>query len=202
MSSRERPKPPGVPGGASRARGLALSGLLVLLMTGCASTSPGDSVAVPSPQGVAPPAADSSVPAVPAASGTVTAASAGSGASSANANDATLTPAERQAREKQAALKADQAAQQALQQQCSDLRAEIREQQLDEQQAPNSSISEEIVQAKEAHADQRIQDLQNRYDSLDCPTVVGPPSHTPLVPVSPAASGLNPPGAQGVPSVP
>ena len=99
-------------------------------------------------------------------------------------------------------MQADQAAQQALQQQCSQLRAEIREQQLDEQQAPNTSVSEPIVQAKEAHADQRIQNLQDRYDSLDCATVVGPRSHTPLVPVSPAPDGLSPPGAQGVPSVP
>jgi len=172
-----------------RAGALALSGLIAALMVGCAGTS--DIAPAPSPQSVAPAAADSSSPTVPSSS-----------AADANAKDATLTPAERQAREKQAAVQADQAAQQALQQQCSDLRAEIREQQLDAQQAPNSSISAEIVQAKEAHADQRIQDLQNRYESLDCPTVIGPQSHTPLVPVSPASNGLNPPGAQGVPSVP
>jgi TolA-binding protein len=149
---------------------------------GCASAPPEDSAPAPS-QGIAPPAAASS-------------------ASGADANDATLTPAERQARARQAAVQADQDAQQALQQQCSDLRAQIREQQLDEQQAPNTSVSEQIVQAKEAHADQHIQDLQDRYNSLDCPTVAGPPSHTPLVPVSPASNGLSPPGAQGVPSVP
>lgn len=162
------------------ARGLALPAVLAMLVMGCTSAPPEDSAA-PAPQSVAPPAAASSA---------------------ANADDAKLTPAERQARAKQAAIQADQAAQQQLQQQCSDLRAEIREQQLDEQQAPDTSISEPIVQAKEAHADQRIQNLQNQYASLDCASVVGAPSHTPVVPVSPAPDGLSPPGAQGVPSVP
>ena len=164
----------------TRVLSLALSGVLVMLAVACAGEPPDDNAA-PAPLSVAPPAA---------------------AASPAAADDAKLTPAERQARAKQAAIQADQAAQQALQQRCSELRAEIREQQLDEQQAPDTSISEPIVQAKEAHADQRIQNLQNQYGSLDCASVVGLPSHTPVVPVSPAPGSLGPPGAQGVPNVP
>ena len=122
--------------------------------------------------------------------------------SSAGSGDATLTPAQRQAIAKQAATRADQQAQQALQAQCSELRSEIREQQLSEQQAPSTSVSEEIVQAKEAHADQRIQNLQDQYESLDCASVIGPQSRTPVAPVGPAPNGLSPPGAQGGPGVP
>lgn len=180
-------------GPTARALGLlALPALWTMLVVGCASGAPEDDTAAPlAPPSAAPAAASSSVPGVPAAPQSASSAS--------SANDATLTPAERQARAKQAATQADQAAQQALQQQCTDLRSQIREQQLDEQRAPNTSVSEPIVQAKEAHADQRIQNLQDRYDSLDCPSVVGPRSHTPLVPVTPAPNGLNPPGAQGLP---
>ncbi|HEY7929262.1 MAG TPA: hypothetical protein VID71_04580 [Steroidobacteraceae bacterium] len=185
MSTRARSGPAGRVG---------LSTLLALLVVGCASAPPEEASAdLPAPQSVASPAPGSSVPAAPAAPQT------SGSAAGANADDATLTPAQRQARARQAATQADQTAQQALQQQCSDLRSQIREQQLDEQRAPNTSISEPIVQAKEAHADRRIQDLQDRYDSLDCPSVVGPRAHTPLVPVSPAPNGLNPPGAQGLP---
>lgn len=173
----------------TRLPSLALAALLVMLCGGCASAPTEDS-GVAASQSVAPAAASSPAVASPAAAPT------------ADADDAKLTPAERQARAKQAAIQADQAAQQALQQQCSELRAEIREQQLDEQQAPDTSVSETIVQAKEAHADQRIQNLQNQYGSLDCASVVGAPSHTPVVPVSPAPGSLGPPGAQGVPSVP
>ncbi|HTT06236.1 MAG TPA: hypothetical protein VMF64_13200 [Steroidobacteraceae bacterium] len=179
------------------ARGLGLSALLALLLVGCASAPPEDATTDQSaPQSAVPSAASASAPAVSSVPAPPQAADSVSGA---NANDATLTPAQRQARARQAATQADQAAQQALQQQCSDLRSQIREQQLDEQQAPSTSVSEEIVQAKEAHADQRIQNLQDRYDSLDCPSVIGPRAHTPLLPVSPAPNGLSPPGAQGVP---
>ena len=157
-------------------RRLMLSALLAVLV-GCASVPPIDETTPP-------PEPDSSAEAA------------------ANPPAATLTPAERQARAKQAATQADQAAQQAMQQQCSDLRAQIRTQQLAGRQAPSTSISGPIVQARQAHADQRIQALQERYDSLGCASSAGPPARAPLVPVTPAPNGLSPPGAQGAPGAP
>ncbi len=172
---------------------LLISALLTALLTACASGPPDDGAEVPAPQSAAPVAPSSSVPPPPASA---------SSAAAASDSDATLTPAERQARARQAAVQADQAAQQALQQQCSELHSEIREAQIGEQQAPSTSVSEPIVAAKEAHADQQIQRLQDQYDSLDCAAAEGPPSRTPLLPVPAAPNGLTPPGAQGVPSTP
>lgn len=165
------------------------------LLAACAGTPSDDVPAPAAPQDVAAPTSASSAPTAPTAPPAAAAAAAAT-------SDASLTPAERQARARQAATQADEQAQQALQAQCTELRSEIREQQLNEQQAPNTSVSEEIVQAKEAHADQRIQQLQDQYESLDCARVVGPQSRTPVAPVAPAPNGLGPPGAQGGPGVP
>jgi hypothetical protein len=172
------------------ASALALCGLSALWLTGCAAGPPEDAASAPAPQNVAVAAESASVPAAPSPTPEVT------------QSEATLTPAQRQARAKETATQADQQAQQALRAQCAELRSEIREQQLDEQQAPNSSVSEQIVQAKEAHADQRIQHLQDQYESLDCTSVVGPQSRTRVAPVVAAPHGLTPSGAQGVPGVP
>jgi hypothetical protein len=124
--------------------------------------------------------------------------------STGNASDqgAHLTPAQRLARSRQAATQADVAAASALEQQCSQLRADIREQQIGEQEAPSTSVSEQIVQAKEAHSDQRIQKLQDEYDSLDCPAIDGAPTHDPLLAVPAAPNGVGSPGAQGTPAAP
>ena len=173
-----------------------LMGLLVvaMLLSGCAS-APGDNTADVGPPSVAPPPA-ATAPATSGAAGiplgSADAASAGS------SDEANLTPAERQARARQAAVQADRSAQQALQQQCSSLRSDIRAAHLSEQQAPSTSVSEPIVQAKEAHADQRIERLQEQYDALNCDSIVGPPSHAPVMPLPSAPNGLTPPGAQGV----
>jgi len=52
--------------------------------------------------------------------------------------------------------------------QCQSLRDQIRANRESEREAPSFSTSPQIVAAGEAKADQRIDDLQTRMDSLDC----------------------------------
>ncbi len=183
-------------GSSPRALIRALPALLSALLLGCASAPP-DTAADITPQAATPAAAASAPPASSVPSPPVAATIPASGNSP---QDASQTPAQHLARAKQAASEADTAAAQALQQQCSEIRSEIREQQIDEQQAPGTSVSEQIVQAKEAHSDQRIQRLQDRYDSLDCAATEGAPTHEPLTVVPAAPNGLGAPGAQDTPA--
>lgn len=185
----------------TRHRALHNTGLMsflvvAMLLSGCAS-GPADDTADVGPPSVAPPPA-ATAPATSGAAGI----SLGSADAASVSDEANLTPADRQARARQAAAQADRSAQQALQQQCSSLRSDIRAAHLSEQQAPSTSVSEPIVQAKEAHADQRIQRLQEQYDALNCDSIVGPQSHAPVMPLPSAPNGLTPPGAQGGSPVP
>jgi len=52
--------------------------------------------------------------------------------------------------------------------QCQQLRDQIRANQESEREAPSFSTSPQIVAAAEGKADQRINDLQNRMDTLGC----------------------------------
>jgi membrane-bound lytic murein transglycosylase len=167
--------------------------MLLALLMGCASTPPGSAA-----DATAQPPAPAASTAAPEASSVPSPPAAAAGAASGNsAQDVTRTPEERLARAKQAASQANVAAAQALQQQCSEIRSEIRAQQIGEQQAPSTSVSEQIVQAKEAHSDQRIQKLQDQYDALDCAATQAAPTHEPLMPAPAAPNGLGAPGAQG-----
>jgi hypothetical protein len=77
---------------------------------------------------------------------------------------------------------------------CSDLLAQIRESQETRREAPTTSTDPEIVQASQGKADKRIEDLQHRYEELDCPAAdaaanTGPGGRQP--PLQPAPGGGN-----------
>jgi hypothetical protein len=71
---------------------------------------------------------------------------------------------------------------------CEDLRTQIRSALASARQAPATSIDENIVAAREAHADQRLDDLRSQYDQLGCASEKLPPDHS-RVPLPPAAPG-------------
>ncbi|HEY3809779.1 MAG TPA: hypothetical protein VGL50_07595 [Steroidobacteraceae bacterium] len=53
--------------------------------------------------------------------------------------------------------------------QCADLLSQIRQNQQLRRQAPTTSTNPDIVLASQGKADKRIEDLQQRYEELDCP---------------------------------
>jgi hypothetical protein len=77
----------------------------------------------------------------------------------------------------------------ALKAECDQLSSDIRHNRELAREAPALSSTPEIVQASEAKADQRIAELQTRYDQLDC--------HD-----EDAASGLTPPKTAPLPPAP
>ncbi len=68
---------------------------------------------------------------------------------------------------------------------CADIRAQIRDNQESRREAPTTSTNQDIVAASEGKADKRIDDLQTRYDALDCPSD-SEPNRARLPPLQPA----------------
>lgn len=73
------------------------------------------------------------------------------------------------------------------QDECERLRAQIRAEQQRERQAPTTSTDENIVNAAQAKADHRLDDLQTQYDAQNCSSAERPParSRTPPLPAAP-----------------
>ena len=73
---------------------------------------------------------------------------------------------------------------------CADIQAQIRHNEESRREAPASSVNPDIVDAAQAKADKRIDDLRQRYVSLDCP---GDPSPRParVPPLQPAPGAIN-----------
>jgi hypothetical protein len=167
-------------------------------------------VACSAPAQQAEPTASSDVPTADgttvAASGDATAlvtppgsseAAGASGAAGSATSSPASTPAEAAARERVQAARqeANQAQTQSVQQaaqQCRDLASQIRAELATERAAPSTSIDEDIVAATLAKADQRIDRLQQQYDSLNCPDSERPATHE-RVPQLPPAPGALPP---------
>jgi hypothetical protein len=73
---------------------------------------------------------------------------------------------------------------------CADIRAQIKDNQESRREAPTTSTNQDIVDASEGKADKRIDDLQTRYDALDCPSDVAPgPGRLP--PLQPAPGAIS-----------
>lgn len=94
------------------------------------------------------------------------------------------------------AANADAPAGDARKAECEQLSSDIRHNRDLAREAPALSSTPEIVQASEAKADQRIAELQTRYEQLDChdedaTSGVAPPKTAPLpaAPGSPADTG-------------
>jgi len=73
---------------------------------------------------------------------------------------------------------------------CADIRAQIKDNQESRREAPTTSTNQDIVNASEGKADKRIDDLQTRYDSLDCPSDESP-TRSRLPPLQPAPGAGN-----------
>jgi hypothetical protein len=73
---------------------------------------------------------------------------------------------------------------------CAELGAQIRESLEAQREAPTTSVNPEIVGASQARAERRIDQLQSRYEALDCPAEELP-GRARLPPLQPA------PGAPG-----
>ena len=73
------------------------------------------------------------------------------------------------------------------QDECDRLGAQIRAEQQRERQAPTTSTDENIVNAAQAKADHRLDDLQSQYDAQNCSSAARPParSRTPPLPAAP-----------------
>ena len=74
---------------------------------------------------------------------------------------------------------------------CADIRAQIRENQESRRQAPTTSTNQDIVNASQGKADKRIEDLQMRYDALECPSAEAPGRGGRLPPLQPAPGAVN-----------
>jgi hypothetical protein len=75
---------------------------------------------------------------------------------------------------------------------CADLLAQIRDSQETRREAPTTSINPDIVDASQGKADKRIDDLQQRYEELDCPAAdaaANRPGRQP--PLQPAPGAIN-----------
>jgi len=73
---------------------------------------------------------------------------------------------------------------------CTDIRAQIRDAQETRREAPTTTTNPDIVNAAQGKADKRIEDLRRRYDELDCPEDAGArPGRQP--PLPPAPGGGN-----------
>jgi hypothetical protein len=71
---------------------------------------------------------------------------------------------------------------------CEQLRSQIRAEQQRQRQAPTTSTDENIVNAAQAKADHRLDDLQAQYDAQNCSSATRPPARTRTPPL-PAAPG-------------
>jgi hypothetical protein len=72
---------------------------------------------------------------------------------------------------------------------CERLRTQIRAEQQRERQAPTTSTEENIVNAAQAKADRRVDDLQAQYDSQNCSSAARPArAKTPPLPAAPGGS--------------
>jgi hypothetical protein len=77
--------------------------------------------------------------------------------------------------------------------QCQQLRDQIRANQESEREAPSTSTSPQIVAAAQGKADQRIDDLRNRMDTLGCEEESKDSSnHARVAPLPPAPNAPNP----------
>jgi hypothetical protein len=73
---------------------------------------------------------------------------------------------------------------------CADIRAQIKDNQESRREAPTTSTNQDIVDASEGKADKRIDDLQTRYNALDCPSDESPRSNR-LPPLQPAPGAIS-----------
>ncbi len=73
---------------------------------------------------------------------------------------------------------------------CARLAAEIRTYQAKQRQAPTISTDEDIVNAAEAKADNRLEDLQSQYNDMDCSAAALPPARARIPPLPPAPGGV------------
>jgi hypothetical protein len=73
---------------------------------------------------------------------------------------------------------------------CADIRAQIKDNQESRREAPTTSTNQDIVSASEGKADKRIEDLQTRYEALDCPSDEAP-NRGRLPPLQPAPGAVN-----------
>lgn len=124
------------------------------------------------------------------ASGAAQTAGNGAATTASSAQEAAARARVKAARE-QAAKSQAQAAQQAADQ-CRDLASDIRAEQATERAAPSTSINEDIVNAKLAKADKRIERLQQQYDSLGCSGSDRPTTHERVPQLPPAPGALTP----------
>ena len=74
------------------------------------------------------------------------------------------------------------------QDECERLRTQIRAEQQRERQAPTTSTDENIVNAAQAKADHRLDDLQSEYEAQNCSSAARPPARAKSPPL-PAAPG-------------
>lgn len=74
---------------------------------------------------------------------------------------------------------------------CTDLLAQIRASQEMRREAPTTSTNPDIVDATQGKADKRIEDLQQRYEELDCPAADAAATNRPgrQPPLQPAPGG-------------
>ncbi len=73
---------------------------------------------------------------------------------------------------------------------CADIRAQIKDNQESRREAPTISTNQDIVDASAGKADKRIDDLQTRYDALDCPSDNTPRTNR-LPPLQPAPGAIS-----------
>jgi len=74
---------------------------------------------------------------------------------------------------------------------CADIRAQIKDNQESRREAPTTSTNPDIVNASQGKADKRIEDLQTRYDALDCPSDEAPTRGGRVPPLQPAPGAIN-----------
>ena len=73
---------------------------------------------------------------------------------------------------------------------CADIQAQIRANEESLREAPATSVNPDIVDAAQARAQKHIDDLRERYASLDCPGDASPrPARVP--PLQPAPGAIN-----------
>jgi hypothetical protein len=74
---------------------------------------------------------------------------------------------------------------------CANIQAEIKNSEETRREAPTTSTNPDIVDAAQGKADKRIDDLRQRYDSLDCPSADASSDRSRLPPLQPAPGGGN-----------
>ena len=74
---------------------------------------------------------------------------------------------------------------------CANIQAEIKNSEETRREAPTTSTDPDIVDAAQGKADKRIDDLRQRYDSMDCPNASASSGPNRLPPLQPAPGGGN-----------